>query len=165
MVVEVGRELQALHKLNVAELRVKYAEVWGEETRSRNKPHLIKRIIWRLQALEQGGLSDRARARARELADESHLRARPPKDLLAGIEAPAAERTEVSSFDAGDRRLPPPGSIIQREYRGQAVTVVVLPKGFQYDGERYRSLTAITKAVTGSHWNGYAFFGLDRRRQ
>ena len=164
MTVDVAKELRDLKQMSLAELRAKYAEVYGEESRSRNKPHLVKRIIWGLQAREEGGLSERARRRARELADETLLRVRPPRDLVVGIEPPDAGRTESRFFEAsGDRRLPPPGSFIKREYKGETVTVAVLQDGFEFRGERYRSLSAVAKAVSGSHWNGFAFFGLAQR--
>lgn len=59
-----------------------------------------------------------------------------------------------------DTRVPMPGTQITRTYKGRTVDVMVLPNGFEYDGEVYRSLTAIAKAVTGTHWNGYHFFNL-----
>ena len=164
MAVDVAAELQVLKGMTVPELRAKYASVWNEEARSRNKPHLIKRIIWRLQAEEQGSLSERARRRAEELADESLLRVRPPRNLVVGEALTPTERTEVSGFEPrGDRRLPPPGSVIKKEYKGEIIAVVVLRDGFEFRGERYRSLSAIAKAVTGAHWNGWAFFGLASR--
>ncbi len=70
--------LAALQRMTVAELRGKYAEVFGEETRSRHKRHLIRRIAWRLQANEEGDLSERARRRAAELAADSDVRMTPP---------------------------------------------------------------------------------------
>ena len=61
-----------------------------------------------------------------------------------------------------DDRLPMPGTIITREYKGQMLQVRVLAKGFEYAGEVYKSLSAVAKAVTGSHCNGYAFFRLEK---
>lgn len=55
---------------------------------------------------------------------------------------------------------PIPGTVLAREYRGRLIEVTVLPKGFELDGQVYRSLSAAAKAVTGSHWNGLLFFGL-----
>jgi hypothetical protein len=60
-----------------------------------------------------------------------------------------------------DGRLPPPGTVLRREYKGRAVFVRVLPKGFEFEGEVYRSLSAVAAKVTGSHWNGFRFFGLN----
>ena len=150
MTPKVAQQVEALRDMTVAELREQYAVVFGEHTRSCHKEFLRKRITWRLQANEEGGLSDRALRRARELANDADLR------LLA----PAA-RTVVRPFrPSHDRRLPMPGTVLQREYHGQTVTVTVLDNGFEYAGQVYRSLTAVAKAVTGSHWNGYLFFGL-----
>jgi hypothetical protein len=59
-----------------------------------------------------------------------------------------------------DRRLPIPGTVISKVYKGTVIDVKVLDKGFEYDGKAYRTLSAIAAAVTGQHWNGYLFFGL-----
>jgi hypothetical protein len=55
-----------------------------------------------------------------------------------------------------------PGTILTREYRGKMIQVMVLDKGFEFEGQAYRSLTAIAEAVTGSHWNGHQFFGIKK---
>jgi len=60
-----------------------------------------------------------------------------------------------------DPRLPTPGTVISREYHGQLIQVKVNEDGFEYEGRPYRSLSAISKAITGAHWNGFLFFGLD----
>ncbi len=59
-----------------------------------------------------------------------------------------------------DERLPLPGATVAREYKGQSVEVKVLRGGFLYAGDVYRSLSAVARAVTGTHWNGYHFFRL-----
>jgi hypothetical protein len=59
-----------------------------------------------------------------------------------------------------DERVPPPGTVLTRNYRGQAYHVVVRDDGFEYDGQIFRSLSAIAKLITGSHWNGLLFFKL-----
>ena len=157
----IAKEIRALGRMSVGELRDRYLEVFGEETRSHNKTYLLRRIAWQLQALEEGDLSERARRRAEELADDSYLRTRAPKKVSSNQAAVASSRTAVRSFTPSkDRRLPMPGTVITREYHGEMVAVTVLDKGFEYEGQVYRSLTAVAKAVTGSHWNGYHFFGL-----
>ena len=151
-------ELAALARMTVGELREKYQAVIGEETRSWNKDFLRKRIAWRIQELAEGGLSERARRRAEELARDADLRIRPPDPGHAG-------KTVVRRFPVfHDRRLPMPGAVLTRQYQGETVTVNVLEDGFAFRGQVYRSLTAVAKAVTGSHWNGYHFFGLAGRR-
>ena len=146
----IAEQIEALRDLTVVELREKYSEVLGEESRSRHKDFLRKRIAWRLQANEEGGLSERARRRAEELANDADLR------LLAPV-----ARTVVRPFKPShDRHLPIPGTVLTREYRGRTIAVTVLDNGFEYAGTVYRSLTAVAKAVTGSHWNGMLFFGM-----
>jgi hypothetical protein len=56
--------------------------------------------------------------------------------------------------------LPPPGTQIVREYKGEQLRVTVLPDGFEFEGERFKSLSAVAKAITGQHVNGRAFFKL-----
>lgn len=64
-----------------------------------------------------------------------------------------------------DLRLPAVGSWITRQYQGCEIAVRVLEDGFEYEGARYRSLSAIAKRVTGSHWNGFLFFGITRQEK
>jgi len=159
MTGNVGKELAALGRMTVKELRARYAEVFGEETPAHNKTWLVRRIAWRLQALAEGDLSARARQRAAELANDADLRMNPPKVLaVAAVPGEPAEPRALR-FKADDR-LPPPGTLLSRVYRGQAVQVKVLPNGFEYEGQVYRSLSAVAKAITGSHVNGYFFFNL-----
>ena len=160
MALNVGKEMATLKRMTVPDLRREYAEVFGESTRSRHKQFLIRRIIWRLQANEEGDLSERARLRAKELAAGSDVRLTAPRmepSLPGGT-------TKVSQVQISqDDRLPMPGAIITRRYKGESIEVRVLPHGFEYQGEIYRSLSAVAKQVTGSHWNGYHFFGLNKR--
>ena len=62
-------------------------------------------------------------------------------------------------------RLPAVGSWITRQYQGREIAVRVLDDGFEFEGDRYRSLSAIAKRVTGSHWNGFLFFGITRQEK
>jgi hypothetical protein len=55
--------------------------------------------------------------------------------------------------------------VLTREYKEEMISVTVLDEGFEFDGEVYKSLTAVAKSVTGSHWNGYHFFGLKKERR
>ena len=87
-------------------------------------------------------------------------RVRPPKDDGSGY-VPPPERTRVESFGrVHDPRLPMPGTVLTREYRGQRLRVTVLASGFEYEGRVFRSLSAVARDVTGATWNGYLFFGL-----
>ncbi len=76
-------------------------------------------------------------------------------------------RTAASPLRDADRerdpRLPAPGSVLSRRYQGAECRVTVLEKGFEYRGERYRSLSKIAREITGTNWNGFLFFAVQRR--
>ena len=76
------------------------------------------------------------------------------------IVAPVARTVTRPFKPSHDRRLPMPGTVLTREYRGRTIAVTVLDSGFEYAGTVYRSLTAVAKAVTGQYWNGPLFFRL-----
>lgn len=159
--LNVAKEVAALQRMTVRELRIRYAEVFGEETKAGNKPWLIKRIAWRLQSLEEGDLSERARQRAAELANDADVRLSPPRPKSASP-SPVSQTKTAALAVKGDDRLPPAGTIITREYKGQSLQVKVLPKGFEFEGEVYNTISAVAKAITGQHCNGYHFFRLGK---
>ena len=158
MSLNIAKELAKLERMTVGELHDRYVEVFGEPVRSRHRRYLIRRIAWRLQANAEGGLSERALRRAEELANIADVRVTPPKPDGSKRRPPASPTARARV--ATDGRLPPPGAAITRDYKGQTITVTVLLDGFEYEGERYRSLSAVAKAITGSHINGFRFFGL-----
>jgi len=135
-------------------LKEKYRAVFGQESRSNNKPFLVRRIAWRLQANAEGELSERARERASLLADEADLRIRAPESFLREMSR-SAGKARV------DPRLPAAGTWLTREFQGQRVSVEVLEKGFRYQESVYKSLSAVARKVTGTQWNGFLFFGLN----
>jgi Protein of unknown function (DUF2924) len=157
----VGAEIAALPRLTVKDLRSRYAEVYGEPTKSSNKQWLTKRIAWRLQSLAEGDLSERARKRAAELARDADLRRTVPR--LQTATSPIGRTVAGSVVIEHDHRLPPPGTVITRKYKGANVEVMVLPEGFAYAGAIYPSLSAVAKVITGSHCNGYLFFRLTKQ--
>jgi hypothetical protein len=121
----------------------------------------VRRLAWRLQSLAEGGLSERAQRRAPELANDADIRMNPPTTETMVEPAPERTTTQAVRFQSDDR-LPPPGTTITRKYKGQTLQVKVLPQGFEYEGEVYASLSAVAKAITGSHTNGFLFFKLNR---
>jgi hypothetical protein len=159
MDLNIAKEVAALQRLTVPELRHRYAEVFGERTNANHRTWLVKRIAWRLQALAEGDLSERARHRAEELARDADLRLNPPRGNEVAVAA--AERTRVATLPVqADDRLPVPGTTITRAYKGRTLQVQVLAQGFAFEGEVYKSLSAVARAVTGSHCNGFHFFRL-----
>jgi hypothetical protein len=161
--LNIAREVAALKRMTVRELRARYVEVFGEQTRSGNKDFLWKRIAWRMQASAEGDLSERARRRAEELANDADLRIRRPPEMPAPS---PASNTVTRTIDFAHRAgLPMPGTMLTRAYKGRTITVTVLERGFEHDGTIYRSLSAIAKAVTGAHWNGNHFFRIPSRQR
>jgi hypothetical protein len=154
--LNIVNDVAALQRLSIGQLRQRFAEVFGETTNAGNKIWLIKRIAWRLQALAEGDLSERARRRAEELARDADLRLNPPRPNLTATIVP--EVVVAPTLAVVDKRLPPPGTILTRPYKGQLVQVQVLTEGFAYAGTVFPSLSAVAKAITGSHCNGYHFF-------
>ena len=159
----IAKEVAALPRLSFAALRARYAQLFQEPTRVGNRLWLVRRIAWRLQALAEGDLSDRARRRAAELANDADLRLLPPRAADAQTSPAKAAATPVRQRQA-DNRLPRTGSVITRVYKGQMLRVEVLPAGFVYAGTVYTSLSAVAKAITGSHCSGYLFFRLHEER-
>ena len=163
MSLNIAKEVAALEQMTVGQLQDRYVEAFGEPVRSRHRQYLIRRIVWRLQANAEGGLTERALRRAEELADDADVRLTPPRGAPLGNRGRMAEANVVRVPVSTDPRLPPPGGQVTRHYKGRTITVTVLVDGFEYLGERYRSLTAVTKAITSSHMNGFRFFGLGPR--
>ena len=154
MELNIVSEMATLQRLSVGQLRQRFAELFGETTHASNRTWLVKRILWRIQALAEGDLSERARHRAAELARDADLRLNPPRRKAT----PVAPPQPVSESTLVDPRLPPPGTILTRPYKGQLLQVQVLTDGFAYAGHVYPSLSAVAKVITGTHTNGYHFF-------
>src|SRR5579871_5451279 len=112
MQLNIAREVAALRRLTTKGLQARYGELFGEPTLANNRAWLVKRLAWRLQALAEGDLSERARQRAAELVNEADLRLSPPKESPV---AEAAGQTCARTLrNQADDRLPPPGTIISR---------------------------------------------------
>jgi len=147
-------QIMELKTKPLAELKAKYKELFPEDnTSSNNKMFLWRKIAYRIQELAFGGLPKEAQDRIQELIQKydpinnKSLRPNPANNLF-------------KENLARDRRLPIPGTIITKKYKGVTIEVKVLDKGFEYKNKIYRSLSAVAKEITGDHWNGYLFFNL-----
>src|SRR5262245_21752732 len=107
---DLQAELAALSRLTLPQLRDRSAEVFGDAARTNNKTWLIRRIAWRLQVLAECDLSERARQRATELADDADLRRNPPR--VRATEAPEPVVATQTLPLKADERLPPPGTVL-----------------------------------------------------
>jgi hypothetical protein len=136
-------QLAALPEKTPAELKQLWRELYDREPPFGNKPFLVKRLSYRIQELAYGGLSARAEAKLNVLVEEEDRRAR-------GL--PVVRK--------GDR--PIAGTRLIRQWQGVEHCVTVLDDGFEYQGARYRSLSAVARAIAGTRWNGWTFFGVRR---
>ncbi len=145
-----------LQSLSLAELRQQYSQLFPDEKLiSSNKAYLQRRIAHRIQELAYGGLSDQAQERLHELIQQHD-----PINHKSEKPTPSTNQEAGKPKPLRDRRLPMPGIVLTKVYKGTELQVKVLAKGFEFQNKTYRSLTAIAKIITGMHWNGYLFFGL-----
>lgn len=147
-----AEQIKSIESLRGAALREKFREVVGTETRSKDRPYVIKRIVQALQA--RGG-----NAQPAAVASPPPTPANQEK-RSATKKAPAEKKTKAASGRTRDPRLPVPGTVLEREHDGKTVRVKVLEDGFEFRGKTYRSLSAVAREVTQTAWNGLLFFHL-----
>ena len=148
----IRARILALKTASLSELQKEYSALYGDKKAlSNNKTYLWQRIAYRIQEIEYGGLPEEAKNKTRELAQEYD----PINNKALRPDNGAAKH-----YVSRDRRLPLPGTIITKNYKGTDIRVKILEKGFEYNDKVYKSLTAIAKEVTRSHWNGYLFLNM-----
>ncbi|MCL5103672.1 MAG: DUF2924 domain-containing protein [Armatimonadetes bacterium] len=147
----VLKQVANLKNLTYAELKNLYTTLHGSEPPAYNKDFIIKRLAYRLQEIAYGGLSEQAR-RKMDAALKRH--GYDENGMPIGASSRRTRRT---------KDMPISGSRFVREWNGKRYEVTALHDGFEFNGRKYRSLSAIAKAITGTHWNGRAFFGAARR--
>ena len=156
-------QIGALQRMPVSDLQAKWLRLYGEPTRSRNKQFLFRRLAWRIQELQHGGLTDGAKQRIDALASDTFERPRTPAH--AGS-TPDAEPAGRAPRPRRDPRLPSAGSVITKQYKGRELRVVVREDGLELDGTMYPSATALAKSVTRSKSiNGNLFLGITKRKR
>jgi hypothetical protein len=152
-------EINRLRQMSVADLQTEWLRLYGEPARSRNRDFLFRRLAWRVQELQHGGLSDHAKQRLAALAPSDLIPHHAPQDRARASNDPQVAPVQPHR----DPRLPSPGAVLTRIYRGKEIRVLTLDDGFEWDGRQFRSLSAVAKAVTGAKWNGRLFFQLTTR--
>src|SRR3954452_1626154 len=113
--MSVEDELAALPAMTTTELCQRYQELFGQPVRTRHKAYLVRKIAWRIQALAEGDLSERARRRAEELANDADVRLMPPRRPRHSDGTVGTTRTLKAPIAAADARLPAPGTAIVRK--------------------------------------------------
>jgi hypothetical protein len=139
----VLRQLAALQTLSVPQLKDRWRDLFCTDPPAYNRQFLIRRLAYRIQELFYGGLSQAAREALRRVAAEDPL-----ANMNKSVNATANDATIIE------------GTRFMRTWKGRRYEVLATQLGFEYEGQSYRSLSAIAKLITGSHWNGRAFFGV-----
>lgn len=134
-------QLAALKVMSVNELKAEWRKLFDSDAPNNSRRFLELRIGYRLQEFAYGGLSKSTVRILDALADEYRG---------IGVRKPAL----------ADPRKPLAGTKLIREWGGVQHVATVLRDGFEYDGRKYKSLSAIARAITGTRWNGWRFFGL-----
>lgn len=139
MTTAILTQVAALPTLPTPKLKAMWRELTGTEPPPYNRTFLVKRLAYRIQELAFGGLSVQAERHLDDLVDELDGKKKPkPKDMAAPIV----------------------GTKLIREWQGVLQEVTALADGFEWQGRRYQSLSAVARAITGTRWNGPLFFGL-----
>ena len=139
-------QLAALKRMTVVELKTKWESLFGAPAPNNSRSYLELRLGYRIQELTLGGLSRETRRTLDLLADE--------------IEGRIGRKAIIA-----DSRNPVVGTRLVREWDGVEQTVTVMRDGYDWQGRKFKSLSAVAKAITGTQWNGYRFFGLREARR
>ena len=151
---DLAQQIAALRDAPTDALVTRYTELHGHEPRIRHRLWMWRRIAWAMQAREHGGLSKAANQRLDELIPEV---GHPFDEAARTLIAPLQGRARPGGLALG--------TTLVRMWHDQEIRVRVVEGGFEHEGIVYRSLSAVAKAVTGSHWNGKLFFGLTKRKK
>jgi hypothetical protein len=139
-------QLAALQRMSVNQLKEKWEALLGTPAPNNARAFLELRIGYRIQELTYGGLNRDTRRTLELLADE--------------VEGKITRKNMVA-----DQRNPLPGTRLIRQWDGVEHTVTVHQDGYEWQGRKYRSLSAIARLITGTNWNGFRFFALNGVRR
>lgn len=142
----VLERLAALKHMTVIELKAKWAAIFGAPAPNNSRSYLELRLGHRIQELIIGGPSRETHRMLDLLADE--------------VEGRIGRKAIIA-----DSRNPVIGTRLVREWDGAEQTVTVMKDGFDWQGRKFKSLSAVARAITGTQWNGYRFFGLREARR
>ena len=142
----IPARLAALKTTPTPDLKAQWRDLFDTEPPPFNRRYLESRLAYRIQELANGGLKPETVRRLERLGDE-----------LDG-----GDRTK--SRRRADHGRPITGARLLREWQGTEQVVTVTADGFEWQGRPYRSLSAIARAITGTRWNGWVFFGLKNHR-
>ena len=158
-------EIAHLATLTVRDLERRHEMLFGRKPETNHRQFLFRKIAWRIQAEREGGLSESTKQLAAAISQEAPLRTRIITSVakrLAGL--PPEQRATTVLASGHDSRLPMPGGVIVKQFKGETLVVKVTANGFEFRERRYTSLSAIAFDITGTKWNGFVFFGCNKER-
>jgi hypothetical protein len=138
-------QLATLKSAPITALKNRWRELFGSEPPAYNRRYLESRLAYRIQELAYGGLKPETIRRLEELGEQ--------------LDGGNVTRRRIRA----DSR-PIAGTRLIREWQGVEHCVTVQREGFEYQGRPYQSLSAIARAIAGTRWNGWVFFGLKNQR-
>ncbi len=141
----IAKQINSLEDQSIEAIKVLWKDIFGTQAPPYTKAYLIPRLAYRLQELHYGPCSDK---------------------LIAQLDY-FSKRLEKGKSIVAHTRICKPliGTKLIREYKGKFHEVIVVEKGFFYEGQTYKSLSVIARKITGGRWNGPLFFGLRQRSQ
>jgi hypothetical protein len=138
--------IAVLKAMSVKDLKAQWENLFSTAAPNNSRKFLEFRIAYRIQELTYGGPDKETRRMLDLLADE--------------VEGHARRKHRIA-----DPRNPVTGTKLLREWDGVEHTVTVLKDGFDWQGRKFKSLSAVAREITGTRWNGYRFFGLRERKR
>ncbi|MEM8595022.1 MAG: DUF2924 domain-containing protein [Pseudomonadota bacterium] len=141
----IPARLAALNDAPLAELKDEWRALFDAEPPISSSDYLRRRLAYRVQELAYGGLKPATVKRLEEMGER----------LDGGNLATRRIRADLK---------PVTGTRLIREWQGVEHVVTVTADGYEWQGRPFRSLSAVARAITGTRWNGWVFFGLKSRR-
>jgi hypothetical protein len=130
----------------VNDLKAEWKALFGTDAPNNSREFLELRLAYRIQELTYGGIARETTKLLNALADE--------------VQGKPSRKSMIA-----DPRNPVVGTRLVREWNGAEHTTIVLRDGYEFEGRKYKSLSAIARDITGTRWNGYRFFGLREVRR
>lgn len=156
----VTTQISALRKLGLKDLQTRYKEIFGSETKSRDRKGLFLKIAKKLQDNIEPESANKPVALPTLVAKFERKKKTRSRNVTKKAAAKAPEGKKVKAIGERDNRLPKAGTTLTREWHGKKYLVKVLEQGFEYGGKPYRSLSGVAKAISGQIVNGFLWFGL-----
>ena len=144
----VIKQIAELERMDGKQLKDRWKELFGNEAPGYNKRFLVKRLAYKIQENAYGGLPEETLNQMKDILKE------------AGYDEQGIHKENKNDEKDKKPRIPVRGARLVREWKGETHEVLVIKNGFEYQGRKYKSLSAVAREITDTRWNGPKFFGL-----